>query len=306
MNLFVVFGVTKNLVFGCPKKMWKKTRKSFKCLICGFLFLASCQKKEEKSLPRCIYDQTVFAEACLKAIHDEAQFAHFKRDPFFNLLWENSTCEEGQNYLQKIKQHYPFLLEKLEKFREVDSIGSPRTYSFEGVGLISPSTLRLASIAGDLQLKLGDLSHLRVVQIGAGYGGLCKILHDLFDLKTYVIVDLKEPLELAKKCLKSLALENVIFLTPEELSKDANYDLVISDLNFSEFNRSYQQLFFDRIFTRCRSGYLLGRVFPKHFGVIAWSADELKNRLEKFAKFSEWQMQEATIEKPDYFMYWKR
>ena len=198
------------------------------------------------------------------------------------------------------------MIEKLNLFRENDAIGSPRVYSFGEAGSFSPSTLRLVAIAGDLQQRIGNLSHLRVVQIGAGYGGLCKILDALSSFESYTLVDLPEQLALAKKCLEKLGVHNVVFLTPEALPKDAVYDLVISDLSFSEFNRSYQELFFDRILSCSNSGYLLGRVFPKHFGVVAWNADELKVRFEKLRKFSEWEMQDPAIDRENYFVYWKK
>lgn len=282
------------------------TLKFFGLWVACLLFLANCQKKDEKALPRCIYDQTVFADVALRSIHDEGLFSHFKCNPFFNLLWENLNPEEGIVWLQKIYTQFPELLEKLDRFRENDAIGSPRAYSFGDVGVFSPSTLRLAAMAGDLQQRVGELSHLRVVQIGAGCGSLCKILNDLADFESFTLVDLPEQLALAKKCLEKLGVKNVAFLTPEELRRDAVYDLVISDLSFSEFNRSYQEVFFDRILSRSRYGYLHGRIFPKHFGVIALNADELKRRFEKLGKFSEWEMLEPAIDREDYFIYWKK
>lgn len=268
--------------------------------------LVSCQKKEKMPAPRCIYDQSVFADFSVSAACDEELFFHFKRNPFFNLLWENLTFEEGKTWLHKIQSHYPALVEKWDRFRENDAIGSPRTYLYGEAGLFSPSTLRLICIAGDLQQKKGDLSSLNIVQIGAGQGALCKILHEIASFKKFTIVDLPEQLALAKKCLEKWGIENVLFLTPEELPKGATYDLAISDLCFSEFNRSYQELFFDRVFSSSRSGYLLGRVFPKHFGIVAWNADELKSRFEKMGKFAEWQMEEPAIDRENYFVFWKK
>ena len=143
------------------------------------LLMAGCKKKEVTPPPRCIYDQPVFAEVSSKAALEEEAFSQFKSNPFFNLLWENLTAVEGAAWLQKIETQFPALVEKLNLFRENDSLGSPRVYPFGDIGSFSPSTLRLAAIAGDLQQRVGNLSHLRVVQIGADYGGLCKILHDL-------------------------------------------------------------------------------------------------------------------------------
>jgi hypothetical protein len=276
-----------------------------KNLILALLLCAGCQKNENKLPPRCIYDQTVFAEMALHAVNDEALFLQFKKDPFFNLLWENHSPEEGEQWLSKIQIDYPSLLEKLSQFRQNDEWGSPRVHSFEGAGDFSPSTLRLIAIAGDMQNKMGDMSGLNIVQIGAGFGGMCKILHDIASFKSYTIVDLPEQLALAKKYLERLGIDNVTYLTPEELVH-TECDLVISDRSFSEFNRSYQARFIEKIFIRSHSGYILGHVFPKHFGVSPLFWDDLKMRVKKIGKFSEWQIQEPLNDRDNYFIFWKR
>lgn len=278
-----------------------------KLLAISFLFLTSCQKKEGKESFRCIYDQPVFATMTLQAVHDEEMFSHFKQDPFFNLLWENLPPEEGHAWLLKIKEQFPYLIEKFNTFRENDKIGAPRVYPFEEIGLFSPTTLRTVAIAGDIHQKIGDLSHLRIVQIGAGCGSLCKILKDISGFDTYILVDLPEQLSLAKKCLTHWGIiERVLFITPEELPQKVPCDLVISDWSFSEFNRSYQKRFCDRIFSHSRSGYLLGHIFPKHYGVVTWKVEELKEKLKKTGNFSVWEIQEPSNDQENYFIYWKR
>jgi hypothetical protein len=282
--------------------------KSFRVIpffIAAFLVFQACKKKEEKASLRSIYDQSVFAQVCLQAAQDEAHFSDFKRNPFFNLLWENLSEEEGRMWLGKIQDQYPFALEKMEQFRQMDAIGAPRVYAFDAIGPISASTLRLSFIASDIQKKVGDLSQLRVVQIGAAYGGLCKILHTIADFRSFTLVDLPEQLQLAKKCLEVLGVKNVIYLSPEELAEGEVYDLAISDRSFSEFNCSYQKLFFDRILSSSRCGYLLGRIFPKHFGVKAMNAEELKMEFQKMGRFSTWEMREPSPENEDYFIFWK-
>ncbi len=276
------------------------------CLTLCCLLFAGCHKKEVKNLPRCIYDQAVFAEAALSSVRDDAEFERFKQNPFFNLLWENLSMEEGEQWLQIIEGQYSFLKEKFDLFRQSDQVGSPRVFAFGEAGMFSPSTLRLAAIAGELQSKLGSWEGQNVVQIGAGYGGLCKILHSISEFGSYTLVDLPDQLALAKRYLDGFGLKNVAFLTPDQLSKDASYDLVVSDMSFSEFNRSFQELFFDRILSRSRCGFLVGRIFPKHYGVVAWNADEVKTRFEKKGKLSEWEMQEPTLERENYLICFKQ
>lgn len=281
----------KNLVFG---------------VLFSALFAVGCQKKGSKHSPRSIYDQSVFAEIALTAVKDDQQFSTFKRNPFFNLLWENLSKEEGEKWLQLIHERYGFLTDKMGRFAEGDRVGSARTFFYEGIGEISPSTLRLLAIAGELRLKWGDWSKMHMIQIGAGYGGLCKVLHDISACASYTVVDLPEQLALAKKYLGNFGLNNVIYVTPDQLSRGTSYDLAISDMSFSEFNGTFQQLFLDRILSVSKSGFLVGRVFPKHYGVAPLSLDELKRRFERTGKFAQWEMQEPTIENEDYLIFFNR
>ncbi len=262
-----------------------------------------CQKKEAKVSLRCIYDQNVFAEAAVAASKDDVHFATFKTHPFLNLLFENLSKEEGEMWLQQIEEKYPSLKEKWAQFAKSDQVGSPRVFSFGEAGEFSPSTLRNIATAGQLQSKVGSWSGMHVVQIGAGYGGLCKIVQDVSGCASYTIVDLPEQLALAKKYLGAFGLNQVIYLTPEQLPKGASYDLALSDMHFSEFSCAYQELFIERIFNRAKAGFVLGRIFPKHYGVSALTLDEIKGRLGKLAAC---EINEPTIENENYFIYFER
>ena len=263
-------------------------------LLCLSL-LASCGKTEKKQTLRCIYDHAVFAE-----ISDEKQFSQFKRNPYFNLLWENHTVEEGALWLQKINNQYAFLKPKFDQFRQLDQIGTPRVHLYGDDGAFSPSTLRLIAMTGELCARVGKLENANIIQIGAGYGGWCKILSDILNFKSYTIVDLPEQLALAQKCLEKLEVKNVQFCTVEDLSKKGVYDLVISDMSFSEFNRRYQELFFDRIFSRSAFGAIFGHQFPKHFGVVSMNLEELEMRFKKAGMKCEVQ----ELNKQEYSIFW--
>jgi putative sugar O-methyltransferase len=273
-------------------------------LFCCFV-IAGCKKNGINHSQRCIYDHDVFAEVLVKAVQDEQQFFQFKRDPFFNLIWENHSYEEGKAWLKQIDQEYAFLKIQFERFRNIDQIGSPRVYPFGDAGVFSPSTLRLIAIAGQLRARLDSFAPLHIIQIGAGCGSLCKILDDVFGFKSYTLVDLPEQLALAKKCLEKLGVKHVQFCPLEQLPKEAVYDLVISDMSFSEFDQTYQELFFERIFRHSIFGYILGHEFPKHYGVCAMSVDRIKERFEKLENFKQWELQGPSNNR-DYFIYWEQ
>jgi hypothetical protein len=267
--------------------------------------MVGCGKKEVKNPPRCIYDQAVFADAARCAVNNENCFVHFKQNPFFNLLWENLSEGDGHKWLKTIDENYPSLKGKFEDFRVVDCVGSPRVFEYGEIGTFSPSTLRLVALAGELQSRVGGWEGQRGIQIGADFGGLCTILHAISEFASYTLVDLPEQLALAEKCLKACGLTNVVYLTPEQLPKGACYDLVVSDRSFSEFDRTHQELFFERILSCANAGFLLGRVFPKHYGVVPMNLDELKRRFEKRGTFYKWEMQEPTLEDENYLICFK-
>ena len=242
----------------------------------------------------------------MHAVVDEREFEHFKRNSFFNLLWENLSFEEGEIWLCKIMQSSPELVPYFERFRTIDSVGDPRVFSYGESGFFSPATLRLIGLTGELKGKLGYFEKGRILQIGAGQGNWCKILSDAVGFKSYILVDLPEQLQLAKKCLEKWGVKDVSFFTPDELPNDAAYDLVISDMSFSEFNRQYQKLLFNKAILRSASGFILGHEFPKHFGVASLNVDQLKERFGNAGKFACLEIQKPSEDRGDYLMYWKK
>jgi putative sugar O-methyltransferase len=266
---------------------------------------AGCQKKNgEKNAPRSIYDQPIFNSSCYLSALDEEVFKNFKRHPYLNLLFENRSFEEGEKSLYSILENAPALVEKFELFRSNDRLGNPRVYDYGSFGFFSPETLRYAEFVTHVQKKFHDISMLHVIQIGAGYGGLCKILHDVAHFKSYTIVDLPEHLALAKKYLKEQGIETVYFLTPEELPKDSHFDFVLSDFSFSEFDKAHQTLFLDRLIQPSHYGYLLCHAFPKHFGVVPFQPDELKTQLKKRGHEAEIEIKEPLGERATYIINW--
>ncbi len=82
------------------------------------------------------------------------------------------------------------------------------------------------------------------------------------------------------KALERESIDGVQFLTPEEVPLNAEYDFAVSDLCFSEFSRPFQKRFCERILAKSRAGYLLGHVFPKHFGVDPFPPSALRKILK--------------------------
>ncbi len=264
---------------------------------------------------RCIYDQSIFAQKCLQAVSDEAKFASFKSDPFYSVLYQGYSYEEGWTFLHTIEKEYPSLIAQLDRFRTSDLIGGPHTYDYGEYGAFSPTTLHYVQIAGMIQEKMSiqqpgarlvyNSPCRRVIQIGAGYGGLCKILHDLSLWDSYAIVDLPEHLDLARKVLAKEGIAHVQFYTLDQIPNREPFDLVVSDLSFSEFSRPLQKIFMDRILSHARAGLILGHVFPKHFGVEPFTLVEISAYLEK-KKLATLEMHQTKGERANYYFLWNR
>lgn len=278
------------LVVGIYMKRW--------LLLLIIPFIVGCQKKGPAM--RCIYDQSVFADACVRAVNDEVAFAGFKREPFYSLLYQSYSYEEGCAFLREIESEYPDLIAQFDRLRSSDRIGDPKVYDYGGYGAFSPTTLRAIQVAGMVQNNIGPCK--RVIQIGAGYGGLCKILKDLGLWDSYAIVDLPEHIALAQKVLEKEGITGVDFYTLDTLPSAGTYDLVLSDLHFSEFSRPLQKMFLDRI--AAHSGLILGHTFPKHFGVEPLSAEQIRVSLEK-KEYTLFKSHCPQGERADYYFLWK-
>lgn len=152
------------------------------CLVASLYYFSAPSSRKKKA--RCVSDQKVFTELCTKAACQDKSFSQFKRDPFFTLFAENTSVEEGLVCLELIRARYPDLLSHMEQFRQNDDLGSPITASFDTIGSISPTTLMYMKILGELRKEFGDLENMRIIEIGGGYGGQCKIISDLFSFRS--------------------------------------------------------------------------------------------------------------------------
>ena len=181
-----------------------------------------------------IMDENDYRSVCAQAAQDPAAFGSFRAHPVYQYGLEHVTYDQGLECLRIAKQQSPHFFNSLDRFKTSDLVGSPVCYEYEAIGKIAPTTMRYIKIASDLQTMFGSLDGLSIIEIGGGYGGQCKILADLFNFKSYTIVDLSEPLALTKKFLSQCNVKNVTLVSPDEYIPGQHYDLVISNYAFSE------------------------------------------------------------------------
>jgi len=205
-------------------------------------------------------------------------FKDFKRNSVYQEILEHVNMETGMRYLDVIKIKYPSILEHVNKFKTNDKIGNAVTYQYGDIN-ISPTTLRYMKVLGELVEMFGSLNDMNIIEIGAGYGGQCKIIHDIFTPKLYTIVDLPQVLKLDEKYLSYFNIENLSLKTWE--NDFNNYDLVISNYAFTECTRDTQNIYFDKILKNSKNGYLTCNIISNVFNVDSYSREEIIKMIDR-------------------------
>jgi hypothetical protein len=197
---------------------------------------------------------TAYFELCKKASEDDELFKDFKRHKDCTDMLEHVNYEHGLDYLEQIKQHFPYLMNDIGLFATNDDIGNPYTYYFKELGFeLSPSVLRYVKVLGDLNNLCGDLDNIDIVEVGGGYGGQCKIIHDLFTPKSYTIIDAEEVLLLTGKYLREFKIKPIL----RDQAESKHYDLFISNYAFTEIDRKFQNLYAEKLINNSDKGYII-------------------------------------------------
>lgn len=195
-----------------------------------------------------MFDFSDYQKTC-EVIAESDLFYCFRSDQTFHDMYEHVTFEEGLKYIEQIKKTEPAILSLLESFLTNDRIGAPTIYYYEEFDFrISPTTLRYVKVLVDLVHEFGSLDGMDIVEVGGGYGGQCKIIHDMFKPKSYTLIDLPEAIKLAERYLKEFGIR------PQ--GQFERYDLFISNYAFTEIPRAYQDLYKEKFIDKSDRGYI--------------------------------------------------
>lgn len=194
-----------------------------------------------------ISDFPAYRAFCAQAAVDPEVFATFRSNPVLKGIMEHVSLATAAQCIEIIGRDNPDLWKWLPQFHASDRVGCPDA--------LCPTTLRYMEVLSDLKKLFGSLDGFRIAEIGGGYGGQCKIIHDVFKPSEYTLIDLPEPLALAKTFLGKFSVPNLRFLTQEELVPES-YDLAISNYAFSECAVPVREIYFQRILASAKRGYL--------------------------------------------------
>ena len=220
-----------------------------------------------------------YRKFCKLAASDPAVFDTFKRHPDYVPILEHVSFVHGAAYLDTIKEKNPHLLKLIEKFKENDKVGHPNTCFYRETGDISPTTLRYIKTASDLIDIFDSWENESIFELGAGYGGQCKVLSDIFQPKKYTMADLPEVVLLIEQFVKRLNIGNVHLCTEETIPSE-EYDLFISNYAFTEIDRKLQQMYIDKVISKSTHGYITCNFVSRDvFGINSYTREELLSHI---------------------------
>ena len=207
---------------------------------------------------------TPYLNVCNYAANSDEFFKQFKSHPAYRHVLEHVSFEEGQQYLKEIDIDY---VDKLKEIKQNDAIGKPQTYDYPSIGNISPTTIRYVKNTSDIINKFGT-SFDSIVEIGGGYGGLCKVLSSFIKFEQYLLLDLEECNLLSRKYLSHFNLPTLSYRSEEIDEIDENFDLLISNYAFSECHKEVQQDYIERFIKKSNNFYIMHNNFHLELGTI--------------------------------------
>jgi len=216
-----------------------------------------------------------YIKAVQSFLNDDEKFKTFRAEPKFQTILEGNEDIVERIAFITLKKHggMDFLIENIAKFKENDSIGSPRIT--ESFGL-SPATIRYVNSLWEIKLLLDGYEPKRILEIGGGYGGLCKIISTEYDFDKYTLIDLPDVEKLTDKYLSNFSeLDGKI---DHEVSGE--YELFIADSSLAECDFE-TQLEYGRWASRCKYVYIVYNTFH-----IKEFADRFNEFLKLFGGYS--------------------
>lgn len=205
-----------------------------------------------------------YRAACLKFVNDELEFSNFRRNPEYTTILEGGEDIIGHIHIGHIQQTNTLdpVLKNITKYKEADIYGNPVVRNYPIVGDICPNTLHYIDCSLSIQRMVGDKQIKHIVEIGGGFGNLCKTISCDIDFETYTLVDLPEAILLCKKYLANFpnVYKKVKFVSCDELDTaelPSNIDLFIADSSLAECGKSTQEKYINQFLLKSKFGYIV-------------------------------------------------
>jgi len=226
------------------------------------------------------FNEPLYQETLKNIVNNKDLFLTFKQNEIYRSVVGCDTMgEDACNILIKeIKEKHEQLLKDVKKFQENDKYGTPITFETK-IGKFSPNTLRYMVILGEIEKHFGSFDNKNIIEIGSAYGGQCFIISRRHKFKSYTLIDVPGSIELSKKYLSLLNVENVIHEDTNNVTPKKS-DLVISNFSLTEFDHSGFNFYFDNIIKGAGGFYLLTNIPETDIERREFFYKKLKSRFE--------------------------
>ena len=208
-----------------------------------------------------------YLQICKLAAQSSDYFNIFKSHGAYRHVLEHVSEDEGQKYLDEIKIDY---MDKLSEIKQNDLLGGPVTYTYDKVGTISSTTLRYLKNTSDIITKFGN-SFDSIVEIGGGYGGLCKVMSSFVKFDQYLLLDLEQCNLLSRKYLSFFNLPTLSHRAEEIDEINENFDLLISNYALSECDRETQIMYIEKFVKKSNKFYIMHNNFHADHGNMSYN-----------------------------------
>lgn len=203
-------------------------------------------------------DDLGYLKSVKDAVANEDNLLKFRADAGYQQVLEHVSISLGQKYLDEIVSRYSSHPESVfDKLSQLSEFGRPPVHDYPGIGQVSPTILRYVKVAYEMNELFGDLSKMRLGEIGVGFGGQAAVLEKLFGVKDFVAFDLPEVLSLCQIFLARTESRINLRVVDGREPKPVEVDLVVSNYAFSELARNVQDAYLDNVILRAKSGYMI-------------------------------------------------
>lgn len=207
-----------------------------------------------------------YIKKCRLFSSDDVAFNNFRRDADYTRILEGNACEIGNILMSRIFPEYnddlSFIKDNLVKFKENDIYGSPFICNYEFFGDICPCTLIYIYNTLEIKRLVGNSNIKKIVEIGGGFGALCKTLSVLYNFEEYILIDLPDVISLCKKYLDHFPdiKSKITYITTKEfenVDEIKDVDLFIASASLAECNREIQSKYINKILKNSKFGYII-------------------------------------------------
>lgn len=237
-------------------------------------------------------------EVCRKAASDDEAFNKFRNNDIVKLIIDGYPPHAAWEYLISIRNK-PYFREIIRRWHESDSICSPQTkikFTLKNKDFsLSPATGRyIRNVYNLIEIFGKDILQGVICEIGAGFGGDCKIFKDFLNIYSdkaqqrhkYYIFDLPSAVGLIRRYLKSFNYSAKFMDVFNERSLPQHYDLIISNAAFSEMRGKLLDQYFDKIISKADKGYFITN-FESHSAPDGgWTTEEFIGNLRAIGKIN--------------------